>query len=117
MAYPVIGVGTVTILPFLSLSHMLFVPSLSNKLMSIIQVTKELNRVVLIYFAFCLLQDILSKEIIGRGTKRGGLYYLDDFSSGKTNHMQTRVSSKKDKSGCGIVVWGIHPLVIYDTYF
>ncbi|KAG5563641.1 hypothetical protein RHGRI_006177 [Rhododendron griersonianum] len=26
------------------------------------------------------LLDILTKEIIGRGTKRGGLYYMDDFS-------------------------------------
>ena len=51
--------------PSLSLSHTLLVPSLSNKLMSVIQVTEELNCVVLIYLAFCLLQDILSKEIIG----------------------------------------------------
>ncbi|KAJ8642448.1 hypothetical protein MRB53_019142 [Persea americana] len=32
------------------------------------------------------IKDVLSKEIIGCGTKRGGLYYLDDFSPGKANH-------------------------------
>ncbi|XP_057496097.1 uncharacterized protein LOC130781057 [Actinidia eriantha] len=33
-----------------------------------------------------LTQDILTKEIIGRGTKRG-LYYMDDFSVGRAHHM------------------------------
>ena len=69
--YPVIGAGTVPLSPSLSLAHTLLVSSLSNKLMSVSQVNKELNCVVLIYSTFCLLQDILSKEIIGRGTKRG----------------------------------------------
>ncbi|RVX05485.1 Retrovirus-related Pol polyprotein from transposon RE1 [Vitis vinifera] len=44
------GAGTVTLSPSLSLSNTLLVPSLSNRLMS----------------------DILTKEIIGRGTKKGG---------------------------------------------
>ena len=63
--------------------------------MSVSQVTDELNCVVLIYPTFYLLQDIFNKEIIGRGTKMGGLYYLDDFSSGKANHMHHQVSSKE----------------------
>jgi len=29
---------------------------------------------------FCLLQDILTKEIIGRGTEREGLYYVDEVA-------------------------------------
>ncbi|RVW42748.1 Retrovirus-related Pol polyprotein from transposon RE2 [Vitis vinifera] len=65
VTYPVTGAGTVTLSPSLSLSNTLLVPSLSNRLMS----------------------DILTKEIIGRGTKRGGLYYVDAFSSGRANHM------------------------------
>ncbi|VVA38991.1 PREDICTED: Retrovirus-related Pol poly from transposon TNT, partial [Prunus dulcis] len=32
--------------------------------------------------------DILTKEIIGRGTKRGGLYYVDDFSMGRANSVK-----------------------------
>ena len=31
---------------------------------------------------FCLIQDILMKEIIGRGIKKRGLYYMDDFKMG-----------------------------------
>ena len=76
------GVGTVMISPTLSLINTLFVPSLSHKLLSVSQVTKELNCIVLIYPTFCLLQDILTKKIIGRGTKKGGLYYMEDFGIG-----------------------------------
>ncbi|GMY05930.1 Retrovirus-related Pol polyprotein from transposon TNT 1-94 [Fagus crenata] len=93
--YPVTGVGTMPLSPSLSLAHMLLVPSLSNKLMSVSQVTEELNCVILIYSTFCLLQDVLSKEIIRRGTKKGGLYYLDDFSPGKANHTHHQTSSQE----------------------
>ena len=71
----VTGAGTVMLSPALPLSNTLLVPSLSHKLLSVSQVTKDLNCVVLIYPAICLIQDILTKEIIGRGTKRGALLY------------------------------------------
>lgn len=58
--------------------------------MSVSQLTEELNCVALMYPNFCLIQDILRKEIIGRGTKRGGLYYLDDFSPGRANTVSSR---------------------------
>ncbi|RVW48564.1 hypothetical protein CK203_088439 [Vitis vinifera] len=35
------------------------------------------------------LLDILTKEIIGRGTKREGLYYMDDFSYDRANNMHS----------------------------
>ena len=58
-------------------------PSLSHRLLSISQITKELNCVVLMYPKFCLLQDILTKEIIGCGTEREeGLYYMEYFGVG-----------------------------------
>ena len=68
--YPIIRAGTVALSSPLSLNHTLLVPSLSNKLLSVSQVTTDLNCVVLMYPTFCLLQDILTKEIIGRGTKK-----------------------------------------------
>lgn len=99
--YPVTGAGTVALSSSLSLNHTLLVPSLSNKLLSVSQVTTDLNCVVIMYPNFCLLQDILTKEIIGRGTKKGGLYYMDDFSSGKTYH--TRHLSDKERQ-----IWLLH---------
>ena len=81
VTYLVTGARTMTLSPSLSLANTLLAPSLSNRLMS-------MNS------TFCLLQNILTKEIIWRGTKRGGLYYVDDFSSGKANHMHHIVSNK-----------------------
>ena len=95
VTYLVIKVGTVTLSPSLSLSHTLLVPSLPNKLMSVNQVTANLNCVVLIYPNFYLFQDIFTKKIIGRGTKREGLYYMDDFNLGKVNHMHHTTSDKE----------------------
>ena len=64
----------------LKLENCLYVSALSSKLLSISQVTKELNCVVLMFPTFCLLQDILTKEIIGRDTERGSLYYVDEVA-------------------------------------
>ena len=81
----VLGAGTVNLTPALPLHHCLLVPSLSHNLLSIPQVTEQLDCVVLMYPMFCLLQDIQTKEIIGRDTKREGLYYVDDVVPGKAN--------------------------------
>ncbi|KAJ0089835.1 hypothetical protein Patl1_14911 [Pistacia atlantica] len=75
----VTSTGTVAFSPTLQLHNTLLVPSLSHKLLSVSQLTSYLNCIVLMYPTFCLLQDILAKEITGRGTKRGGLYYMEDY--------------------------------------
>jgi len=56
-------------------------------LLSVEQVTEELQCCALMYPSFCLFQDILTKEIIGHGTKRKGLYYIDDLSCGKATNI------------------------------
>ena len=71
-----------------SLPNTLLVPSLSNKMLSVGQTIEKLNYCALIYPNFCLFQNILTKEIIGRGTKRGGLYCMDDCSLGMANTMK-----------------------------
>ena len=71
--------------PILLLSNTLFVSSLSHKLLFVSQLTKYLNSTTLMYLDFCLIQDILTKKIIGHGTKKGGLYYMDDFNMGQTH--------------------------------
>ena len=77
------GAGTL----MLSLSNTLFVSFLSHKLFSINQLTKDLNFTALMYPDFCLIQDILTKKIIGHGTKKGGLYNMDDFNMGQPHHV------------------------------
>nr|KYP34930.1 Retrovirus-related Pol polyprotein from transposon TNT 1-94 [Cajanus cajan] len=52
---------------------------------------------VLIYPSFCLLQNILIKEIIGHG----GLYYMEDFSVGKAHYMYHPSNIKREQ----ILLW------------
>ncbi|CAL2230860.1 unnamed protein product [Prunus armeniaca] len=75
VTYPVIGVDTIALSSFLSLSNTLLVPSLSNELIFVRYHTKE---------------------ILGRGTKRGGLYYVDNFSPDMANSVTHPSDSFKD---------------------
>jgi transposase InsO family protein len=93
-SYPVKGAGDVQCLPSLTLSNTLLVPSLSTRLLSVGQVCEELNCAVLMYLQFCIFQDLLTKEIIGRGTRRGRLYHLDDMVVEKA-HLSTSSSTNR----------------------
>jgi len=105
VTYPVTEARTVALSPSLSLSNTLLVLSLSNKLMSVSQATEELNCCALMYPGFCFLQDILTKEIIGRGTKRGGcIMWMISILAALRICSIRRVSSR-GKFGCGTVVW------------
>ncbi|CAL9018441.1 unnamed protein product, partial [Prunus brigantina] len=95
VTYPVTEAGTVALSSSLSLSNTLLVSSLSTKLLLVSQLTEQLNCCVLIYPSFCLLQDIHTKEILGRGTKKGGLYYVDDFNPGVANSVTHPFDSKQ----------------------
>ncbi|RDX81630.1 hypothetical protein CR513_37663, partial [Mucuna pruriens] len=94
MSSPVTSVGTVMLTPLLPLEHTLLVPSLSNNLLSMSQVTEQLNCLVLMYHQFCLLQDLNIKDIIGHGTGRR-LYYVDDICSGNALTNQSSRCAKK----------------------
>ncbi|XP_056167392.1 uncharacterized protein LOC130138180 [Syzygium oleosum] len=95
-SFPVTAARHVSVTPSLSLSHTLLVPSLSNRLLSVGQLTSELNCVVLMYPDFCLFQDILTKEIIGRDTKREGLYFMDEITYGWTYHSRGQLAQEKE---------------------
>ncbi|GJZ75511.1 hypothetical protein Tco_0639976 [Tanacetum coccineum] len=76
--------GTIEISPTLKLSNCHYVRALSHKLLSISHVTKELNCSVIMQPTFCILQDIRTGAIIGRGTERQGLYYVDELTTSGT---------------------------------
>ena len=88
VTYPVTRAGRMALTLSFSLSNTLLVPSLTNKILSVGQATEELNYCVLMYPNFCLFQYILTKKIIGRGTKRGGLYCMDDYSMRMVNNVK-----------------------------
>ena len=74
------GASPIKILPKLTLNNCLFVPDLSHKLLSVSQLTKELNYTVMIGPHFCIVQDQRTGEIIGRGIEKNGLYYVEKIS-------------------------------------
>lgn len=80
--YPISKAGDVTIYPNLILQNTLVVPSLSSKLISVGQLTRDLNCVVHIFSDYSTFQDIKTKRILGRGIRKGGLYYLSDMKTG-----------------------------------
>ena len=83
-----------TIYQHLSPHNTLLVPSLLNHLLFVGQVTEQLDCVVLMFPTFFLLQDIQTRAIIGRGTKRRGLYYVDDVVPGRVNQVSSGHNNK-----------------------
>jgi hypothetical protein len=79
VSYPVTDACDVHLSRSLKLINTLVVLSLSTKLISVGQLTEELNCVVLMYPNCCIFQDIQTKEIIGCGVKRGRLYHLENL--------------------------------------
>ncbi|KAL5741578.1 hypothetical protein ACOSP7_028310 [Xanthoceras sorbifolium] len=71
------GSGTITPTPSLPLSSVLHLPNLSFNLVSVSQLTRNLNCCILFFPDHCLFQDLMTKQIIGRGHESGGLYILD----------------------------------------
>nr|CAD1832754.1 unnamed protein product [Ananas comosus var. bracteatus] len=67
----------VLISPSLSISNVLFVPSLNHNLLLVSQLTKSHNCVVIFFPTHCVLQNIHTKEKIGSGKRSGGLYNLE----------------------------------------
>ena len=64
--------GDVCLSSHITLSSVLHVPNFTYNLMSISRLVKDLNCVVIFSPSGCLLQDSISKKILGRGYERDG---------------------------------------------
>ena len=91
---PVTGTSSISLTSSLSIHNTLLVPSLSNHLLYVGQVTEQLDCVVLKFPTFYLLQDIQTWAMIGGGNKRRGLYYVDDVSASRVNHVSSGHKNK-----------------------
>ena len=56
---------------------MFHLPQLSFNLISVSQLTHDLNCVVSFFPCYCLFHDRMTKKIIGRGYESGGLHLFD----------------------------------------
>ena len=73
----VLGSGTVNPTPLLSLSSVLSLPKFSFNLISVSKLTRALNCCISFFLDHCLFQDLMTKQIIGKGHESGALYILD----------------------------------------
>ena len=63
--------------PSIPLTSVLSLPKFSFNLMSVSKLTRTLKCYISFFPDFCLFQDLMTKQIIGRGRESGGLYILD----------------------------------------
>jgi GAG-pre-integrase domain len=99
--YPVTETGDIKISSGLNLKNALLVPSLATNLISVGQLTQDLNCVALIFPSYCVFQNLLTKEIIGHGIKRDGLYYLDDSKIGRVSLAERIIEDNENK----VMLW------------
>ena len=76
----VMGSGIISISLLLSISNVIFVPSLNCNLLSVSQLIKSHNCVFLFFLTYCTLQNTHTKEKIGSGKRSEVLYYLEGNS-------------------------------------
>lgn len=68
--------GDVNLTKTITLTNVLFVPKLTCNLISVSQLSDDLKYYVLTNSSTCAIQDLQTREVIGTGERRDGLYYL-----------------------------------------
>ena len=63
--------------PLITLISVLSLPQLSFNLISMSKLTCTLNYSISFFLDYCLIRDLLTKQITGRGHESEGLYILD----------------------------------------
>lgn len=71
-------IGIVKFNPSLILKHVYYIPSFKFNLLSISQLTSQLNCDVIFSDSTCLFQDRLTNSMISQGRLQNGLYCLED---------------------------------------
>jgi hypothetical protein len=69
--------GSISISSSMSLSFALHIPDFPGNLLSIARITHELNCRVFFNSDYCFFKDLVIERIIGSGSLRDDLYYLD----------------------------------------
>ena len=73
----VLGSGTIHLTPLITLTSVLSLPQFSFNLIYVSKLTRTLNCSISFFPNHCLIQDLSTKRIIGRGSESGSLYILE----------------------------------------
>ncbi|CAN0825128.1 Retrovirus-related Pol polyprotein from transposon TNT 1-94 [Linum grandiflorum] len=93
---PVKGVGNKKLNSTITLPGVLDVPKFKCNLISVSRLTKDLNCSITFLRDGCMIQDLHTKKLIGRGELRGGLYYWKQDVSDQSQAMVSRRSISMD---------------------
>lgn len=82
---PVKNIGNASLPNGLKIERVLHVPDFQCNLLSVSRLTKEYNCVLIFFFPdFYIMQDLASRNLIGVGKQRDGLYNLEPVKDGRT---------------------------------
>ena len=88
----------------LTRDFVLVVPSLSYNILSVSQIVLELACTLTFHPSFCVFQDILTRQTLGYGVRKGKIYYLDLTEIGeKCKHLGHANQIKRVKSAREII--------------
>ena len=73
----VLGSKTIHPTPLITLTSILSLPQFSFNLVSVSKLTRTLNCSISFFLDYCLIQDLSTKQVIGRGHESGGLNILE----------------------------------------
>ena len=73
----VLGSRTIHLTPLITLTSILSLPQSSFNSISVSKLTRTINCGISLFPDYCLIQNLLTKRIIGRERESGGLYILD----------------------------------------
>ena len=73
----ILGSGTIHPTTLIGSTSILNLPQFSFNLISVSKLTHTLNCNISFFPDYCLIQDLSTKRVIGRGRKSGGLYILE----------------------------------------
>ena len=73
----ILGSETIHFTPLITLTFVLSLPQFYFNLIYVSKLTRTLNCSISFCLDYCLIQDLLTKQIIGRGHESGGLYILE----------------------------------------
>lgn len=79
---PVKGLGSVDLPNGLKINNVLYVPDFHCNILSVSRLKKENNCSITFVASSCVMQDLPSKNLIGKGKCQNGLYLLDPTYDG-----------------------------------
>ncbi|GAA0148852.1 hypothetical protein LIER_08181 [Lithospermum erythrorhizon] len=90
--YSAVKRGNVYLSSHFVLRDVLYVPQFTCNLISVTQLTNSMNCVVKITKNVCIIQDPISRNLIGLGERRNGLYYFCSAPEAWLLHVNRKVS-------------------------